>query len=275
MLLLGERGVGKTAIVHGLARRIAEGTAPAPLLGTGLLSIEPDLLVNWARDRHFEGLFKLLGSTPTPEKMILFLDGAEGFLAAALKVGAQNPGAIIRAALQAGVRCIGTGSVAEYRTASETSPWLNAFFRPVFVQPMDEAETLLVVQARKGELEKFHEVVFSDEALAFAALWSGCLPRKTLELLDAAGARVKLRQVVIPEIEEVQRRLNFITKKEEDSLSNHEFEKARFFSDEARKERESLQALRERHRLSENAVRVAKQDLEDVIASWSQYPYSG
>jgi ATP-dependent Clp protease ATP-binding subunit ClpC len=70
------------------------------------------------------------------------------------------------------------------------------------------------------------------------------------------------------------KRLNFITKKEEDSISNHEFEKARFFSAEARKERESLQVLRERHGLSKDAVRVSKQDLEGVIASWSQYPYS-
>jgi ATP-dependent Clp protease ATP-binding subunit ClpC len=281
VLLIGERGVGRSALVHGLVQRIVEGTAPAPLQGKGVLSIEPDLLVSWARDRHFDGLVKLLASTPRPKDMILFIHGGEGFLASALKTAGLNPGIVIRVAIQAGARCIGTGTIAEYQAACEVSPWLNEFFRPIFINQLDEAQTLLVVHARKEGLETFHEVTFSEEALSFAAQWAAaqstgvCSPGTALELLDAAGGRVKLREQPVPEIAEQQRRLNLIAKREADAISNHEFEKARFYSDEARKERESLEAMCARHGVTATpSTHVERRDLEEVIASWSQYPYT-
>jgi ATP-dependent Clp protease ATP-binding subunit ClpC len=280
-LLLGERGVGRTAIVEGLAWRIANGKVPSELQNKRVPAIEPDLLVSWTWDRHFDGFLKQLSSISPLDKLILLVRGPEGFLPSTIKSGMLNIAAIVRFTLQAGIQCIAAGRPSEYTAACEASPWLNEFFRSIYVRPMDEPATLRVLQARKDGLEKFHEVVYSEDALTFATKWTGCrvpegcLPGRALELLDAAGARVKLRQVVHPEIAEVQKRLKFIAKKEEDAISNHDFEKARFYSDEACKERENLQALRERHGLNhENAISVERRDVEEVIASWSQYPYS-
>jgi ATP-dependent Clp protease ATP-binding subunit ClpC len=280
-LLLGERGVGKTAIVEGLAQRIADGKVPATLQGKRILAIEPDLLVSWTWDRHFDRFLTQLSSTSPIENLILFVRGSEGFLPATIKSGMLNIAAIVRFTLQAGIQCLAAGRPGEYNAASESSPWLHEFFRSVYVRPMDEATTLLVLRTRKDALEQFHEVLYSDEALTYAAEWSGshlpggCLPGRALELLDAAGTRVKLRQVVPPDIADVLKRLNFVAKKEEDAISNHEFEKARFYSDEARKERENLQTLRERHGMAgTSSTNVERRDLEEVIASWSQYPYS-
>ena len=280
-LLLGERGVGRSAIVEGLAERIAEDKAPSALHDKRVLAIEPDLLVSWTWDRHFDGFLKQLSSIAPLDNLILFVRGSEGLLPATIKSGMLNIAAIIRFTLQAGIQCIAAGRATEYGAACESSPWLNEFFRPIHVRPMDEAATLLVLQARKEGLEKFHEVVYSDEALAFAAEWAGepvlegCLPGKALELLDAAGAAVRLGHAEIPEIADIQKRIRFIAKKEEDAISNHEFEKARFYSDEARKERESLRAQLERHGQNETTAAAVKQsDLEQMIAQWAQYPYS-
>jgi ATP-dependent Clp protease ATP-binding subunit ClpC len=273
--------VGRTAIVEGLAQRIADGKVPSGLLDKRILAIEPDLLVSWTWDRHFDGFLKQLSSISPLDNLILLVRGSEGFLPATIKSGMLNIAAIVRFTLQADIQCIAVGSSGEYPAACDASPWLNEFFRSIYVRPMDEPATLRVLQARKDSLEKFHQVVYSEDALAVATQWTGsrlpegCLPGRALELLDATGARVKLRQVVHPEIAEVQRRLKFIATKEEGAISNHEFEKARFYSDEARKERENLQALREQHGLNDaGAIGVERRDVEDVIASWSRYPYS-
>ena len=280
-LLLGESGAGKTAIVEGLAQRVAEGRVPAALHEKHILRVEPDLLVSWTWDRHFDGFLKRLGAVCSLENVILFVSGTEGFLPATTKSGMLNIAAIIRFTLHAGVQCIAAGRAAEYRTACESSPWLNEFFRPIHVGAMDAASTLLVLQAKKSRLEEFHQVVYSAEALEFAVqraggeLFEGLLPGKALELLDAAGARVKMREGSVPEIAEQQKRVNFVAKREADAIANHEFEKARFYSEEARKEQENLEELRKRYGLTgTSSISVERSDLEDVIERWSKYPYS-
>jgi ATP-dependent Clp protease ATP-binding subunit ClpC len=146
---------------------------------------------------------------------------------------------------------------------------------------MDEETTLRVLQARKGQYEKFYELTYSDEALECTARDSGrylaesALPGKALELLDAVGSRVKLRQAAPPEdVAEVQKRIRFIDSRFDGSIANHEFEKARFYTDEAKKERENLRALRERYKLDESSSSVVSgQDVEETITSWAGYPF--
>ena len=275
-LLIGEHGVGKTAIVEGLAQRIAEGKVPTGLQGKGVFAIEPILLASQAM---VEAAIKVLGGKPEPENLILFIGGLEGLLTATAHRGSRGVAGVILFAIQAGVQCIGTGSAKEYEIAREVMPLIDEWFRAVHVRPLDEAETLRVLDARKGQLESFHDVSYSDEAVAFAAQWTGgdqpgcSLPGEALELLDAAGTLVKLRQVADSEIAEIEKRLKFIARKEEDAMANHEFEKARFYSDEKRKEWENLQAVREKHGLKESVVKVHRSDLEQVIARWAEYPY--
>jgi ATP-dependent Clp protease ATP-binding subunit ClpC len=128
----------------------------------------------------------------------------------------------------------------------------------------------------KERYEKFHAVSYSDEAITFAVSQSArylperYLPGKAVDVLDAAGARVKLRQASLPdEIVEVRKRIKFIAQRMENCIANHEFEKARFYSDEERKERENLLALREKHHLDESSISiVGRQDIEDAISNF-------
>jgi ATP-dependent Clp protease ATP-binding subunit ClpC len=151
----------------------------------------------------------------------------------------------------------------------------------VHVRPLDEEETLRVLQARKQQYEKFHEVTFSDEAMECAArsssryLPESQLPGKALELLDAAGARVKLRQTSLPEeVTEVQKRIRFIVHRMDAAIASHEFVKARFYSDEERKERENLRLLREKYQLDDSvSSAVGREDVEEVILRWAEYPF--
>jgi ATP-dependent Clp protease ATP-binding subunit ClpC len=137
------------------------------------------------------------------------------------------------------------------------------------------------MQARKRQYEKYHGVTYSDEALECAARGSsrylpeGMLPGKAFELLDAVGARVKLRQASLPEeIVEVLKRIKFIVHRMAGAIANHEFEKARFYSEEERKEKENLRLLRDKHHLDDSVLSVvSREDVEEVILRWAEYPF--
>jgi ATP-dependent Clp protease ATP-binding subunit ClpC len=213
--------------------------------------------------------------------VILFVD--ELRLLAPSKTGILDLGAALNFKFsRSEVQCICAGIASDFREANNAIPRLGDFFCAVHVRPLDETSTLIALQTRKVRLEKFHEVTYSDEALEFAIrssksyLSESSLPRKALDLLDAAGALMKLRQSPVPEeIFEVQKRLKFITNRLESAIENHEFEKARFYSDEERKERENLRSLKERLQpdVPTSSI-VGKEEVAAVIARWSTYPYS-
>ncbi|MGP8173673.1 MAG: hypothetical protein ACLP7O_03890 [Terracidiphilus sp.] len=183
--------------------------------------------------------------------VILFLDDLETLLAAASIPGSPKAVEVLKPALLRGeIQCIGACSPSDYVALTQAIPWLGDCFRAVHVCPMDEDSTLRVLQARKHRYEKFHGVTYTDEALDCAALNSGrYLPEsqllgKALELLDAAGARVKLRQASPPEeVTEVQKRIKFIVHRMDSAIANHEFVKAKFFRKRsARKGRTSVRS---------------------------------
>jgi ATP-dependent Clp protease ATP-binding subunit ClpC len=159
--------------------------------------------------------------------------------------------------------------------------WLSERFRAIHVRPFNDNETLEVLKARRQTYEKFHEVTYSDEALTTVVNESGryladrVLPGKALQLIDAAGARVKLRQpVVSPEAAEIRKKINFIVRRRDSAIQNHEFEKARFYSEEERKEREILMTLQREAKVPAASSSVVRaQDVEEVIARWDEYPF--
>src|ERR1019366_3884485 len=128
--------------------------------------------------------------------------------------------------------------------------------------------------------EKFHAVTYTDEAINFSVSHSSryipdrFLPDKAIDLIAEAGARVELRQTTLPEeLTEVQKRIKFIVHRMENAIANHEFEKARFYSDEERKERENMRQLREKYNLDDSSTGiVTKDDIEDVVARWTGVP---
>lgn len=148
------------------------------------------------------------------------------------------------------------------------------------MKQLNAADTLAALRARKERPEGFHEVTFADDALecavqrADAYLREKTLPGKALELLDAAGAMAKVRSGTPDEIVECKKKIAFIAERLASAIENHEFERARFYSDEERKERLNLAALREKHGVENSAPVVTQEDVEQVIAKWSSYPYA-
>ena len=146
--------------------------------------------------------------------------------------------------------------------------------------PPSEADAIKILFGIKERYEKFHAVAYTDEAIETAVYASSrfipdrFLPDKAIDLIDEAGARVKLRQTTLPdEVAEIQKRIKFIVHRMENAIANHEFEKARFYSDEERKERENLRQLREKYNLDDTSTGVVtKDDIEDVVARWTGVP---
>ncbi len=215
-------------------------------------------------------------------EVILFLDELQTLFAAAIPSRSTDAAEVLRSGLAGGeILCIAACTPNEYRSLVEAVPWLGNHFRAVHVRALDEEETLRLLKARKDRYEKFHGVTYTDEALECAARCSDRflpevpLPGKALELLDAAGARVKLRPTSLPEeIAEVQKRIKFIVHRMDSAIASHEFVKARFYSDEERKERENLRVLQEKYKLDDAASGVVgREDVEEAIARWGEYPF--
>jgi ATP-dependent Clp protease ATP-binding subunit ClpC len=264
-LLIGQRGAGKTAIVEGLAQRIAYGRVPLCLAEKRVLALKPEVIAGWPRDKQrLEELTTVGSAGVSPSELILFVDELPNFMAL---VG------ILKS-----VQCI--GSVHASGDGEAISRFGN-FFRAVHIRPLDEVSTLSVLMAGKSSLEHFHGVTYTEEALEFAAYSSAdylpgsSTPGKALELLDAAGSMIKLRQAPPPgEIAEAEKRIKFIVDRLEKAVANHEFEKARYYSEEERKERANLDALREKLPVEDASSAVVGRDhLKEVVSRWAAYPY--
>src|ERR1039458_2638700 len=224
-VLIGEHGVGRADIVAGLAQRIADGMVPAFLAEKRILVFDPQDVPGWIRSRQTvaegaipagklsaeirqmlrqkieERLYPTVKTPADSSEVILFFDELQTLLAANPS-RSPNAAEVLRLRMAHGeFHCIAACTPNEYRTLVEEVPWFGDCFRAVHVNALDEEETLRVLKARKDRYEKVHGVSYTDEALECAArcgdrfLPEVPLPGKALELLDAAGARVKLRQI--------------------------------------------------------------------------------
>jgi ATP-dependent Clp protease ATP-binding subunit ClpC len=276
-VLIGEPGVGKAALVKGLAGRMASGNVPSPLVDKHILALDLSPMLATARQSgQFEARLRiLLRELMEAQNAIIFIEelyalrGAEGLLDAA---------DILKPALFRGeIQCIGAATPADYRLSIEKEPWLERCFQGVKVPPPSEADAVTILFGIRDRYEKFHSVKYTDEALRFAVYHSNrylpdrYLPDKAIDLMDEAGACVKLRQSALPEeLVDVQRRIKAVIQRMQDAIGNHEFDKARSYSEEERQERKELQRLREKYSVDERARgTVTRQDIEEVLRRWT------
>ncbi len=282
-VLIGEPGVGKTAIVEGLAQRIADGEVPSFLSDKRILGLDLSLIVAGTKYRgQFEERLKtIMKELMESQNAIIFIDELHTLVGAGSAEGSLDAANILKPALSRGeIQCIGATTPGEYRKSIEKDRSLERRFQAVKVPPPNEADAVKILFGIKERYEKFHAVSYTDEAITFSVSHSNrylpdrFLPDKAIDLVDEAGARVKLRQTSLPEdITEVQKRIKFIVHRMENAIANHEFEKARFYSDEERKERENLRALREKYHLDESSTGVVgREDIEDVVSRWTGVP---
>jgi ATP-dependent Clp protease ATP-binding subunit ClpC len=282
-VLIGEPGVGKTAIVEGLAQRISDGDVPSFLADKRVLGLDLSLIVAGTKYRgQFEERLKtIMKELMENQNSIIFIDELHTLVGAGSAEGSLDAANILKPALSRGeIQCIGATTPAEYRKSIEKDRSLERRFQAVKVPPPNEEDAVKIIMGIKDRYEKFHAVSYTDDSIQFAVYHSSryipdrFLPDKAIDLIDEAGARVKLRQTSLPEeITEIQKRIKFIVHRMENAIANHEFEKARFYSDEERKERENLRALRDKYHLDDSTAGVVtREDIEDVVSRWTGVP---
>src|SRR6184192_1144257 len=282
-VLIGEPGVGKTAIVEGLAQRLVSGNVPSFLENKRILSLDISLIVAGTkyRGQFEERLKQIMRELIDNPQYIVFIDELHTLVGAGAAEGSLDAANILKPALSRGeIQCIGATTPAEFRKSIEKDRSLERRFQAVKVPPPNEADAIKILFGIKDRYEKFHAVAYTDEAAETAVYTSSryipdrYLPDKAIDLIDEAGARVKLRQTTLPaELADIQKRIKFIVHRMENAIANHEFEKARFYSDEERKERENMRQLREKYNLDESSAGVVtKDDIEDVVARWTGVP---
>ena len=279
-VLIGEPGVGKTAIVEGLAQRIADSDVPPFLADKRILSLDLSLIVAGTKYRgQFEERLKtIMKELMENQSAIIFIDELHTLVGAGSAEGSLDAANILKPALSRGeIQCLGATTPSEYRKSVEKDRSLERRFQTVKVSSPNEEESIAVLQGVRERYEKFHAVSYTDGAIQYAVYLSSryipdrFLPDKAIDLIDEAGARVKLRQATLPdEVAEIQKRVKFITHRMETAIANHEFEKARFYSEEERKEKENLRQLRERLKLDDSTTGiVTREDIEEVVSRWT------
>ncbi|MFC2695014.1 MAG: AAA family ATPase [Lactobacillus sp.] len=241
-VLIGEAGVGKTAVVEGLAQEIVNGSVPAKLQDKRIISLNMVSLVQGTGirgqfEKRMQQLIKELQDRP---EIILFIDEIHQIVGAGNAEGGMDAGNIIKPALARGdLQLIGATTIKEYREIEKDSA-LARRFQPVEVKEPSVDETIKILQGIKGRYEAYHHVRYTDEAINAAAKLSAryiqdrFLPDKAIDLLDEAGSRMNL---TIPYVDKdkIQERINAAEKLKQDSLKNEDYEKAAYYRDQIEK----------------------------------------
>ena len=255
-VLIGEPGVGKTAIVEGLAQRISSGDVPHFLADKRILALDISLVVAGTKYRgqfeeRLKAIMKELSEDPN---IIVFIDELHTLVGAGSAEGSLDAANILKPALSRGeMRCIGATTPAEYRKYLEKDRSLERRFQVVKVDPPSEAETLQILMGIKGRYETFHHVIYATEAIEAAVLQSSryitdrFLPDKAIDLLDEAGARAKLSEAGYgDEFNEINKSIRVAVEQMESATAQKDYERAQFFREQEVLARENLQFVREK-----------------------------
>ncbi|VAI57616.1 unnamed protein product [Triticum turgidum subsp. durum] len=233
--LIGEPGVGKTAIAEGLAQRITNGDVPETIEGKKVITLDMGLLVAGTKYRgeFEERLKKLMEEIKQSDDIILFIDEVHTLIGAGAAEGAIDAANILKPALARGeLQCIGATTLDEYRKHIEKDPALERRFQPVKVPEPTVDETIQILRGLRERYELHHKLQYTDDALVAAAKLSyqyisdRFLPDKAIDLIDEAGSRVRLRHAQLPdEAKELDKELRQVTKDKNEAVRGQDFEK--------------------------------------------------
>jgi ATP-dependent Clp protease ATP-binding subunit ClpC len=284
-VLIGEPGVGKTAIVEGLAQKIVYGDVPHFLADKRILALDISLIVAGTKYRgQFEERLKAIMKELTENpNIIVFIDELHTLVGAGSAEGSLDAANILKPALSRGeIRCIGATTPAEYRKYIEKDRSLERRFQAVKVDPPSEKETIEVLMGVKDRYEQFHHVDYTNDAIEAAVYQSNryitdrFLPDKAIDLIDEAGARAKLRDAGYSseEFGEINRSIRVAVEQMENAVSEKNFEKAQFYREQEVQARENLQFVREKFDVKSNTrrVTVGKHDIDEVVSKWTGVP---
>ena len=283
-VLIGEPGVGKTAIVEGLAQRVACGDVPHFLADKRILALDISLIVAGTKYRgqfeeRLKAIMKELAESPN---IIVFIDELHTLVGAGSAEGSLDAANILKPALSRGeIRCIGATTPAEYRKYIEKDRSLERRFQAVAVEPPTESETLQILDGIKDRYETFHHVKYTNEAMHAAVFQSSryitdrFLPDKAIDLVDEAGARAKLREAgCSEEFSEINKSIRVAVEQMENATAQKDYERAQFFREQEALARENLQFVREKFDVNSGIhnVEVEKSDIDEVVSKWTGVP---
>ena len=283
-VLIGEPGVGKTAIVEGLAQKIVQGNVPHFLADKRLLVLDISLIVAGTKYRgQFEERLKAIMKELTENShVIVFIDELHTLVGAGSAEGSLDAANILKPALSRGeIRCIGATTPAEYRKYIEKDRSLERRFQTVKVDPPVESEALQILLGVKERYESFHHVQYTQEALEAAVYQSSryitdrFLPDKAIDILDEAGARAKLRHAGrSEEFCDINESIRIAVEQMENAAAQKNYEKAQFFREQEVIARENLQLVREKFDVKSNTqqVIVEKEQIDEVVSKWTGVP---
>ncbi|XP_055825247.1 ATP-dependent Clp protease ATP-binding subunit ClpA homolog CD4A, chloroplastic [Solanum dulcamara] len=289
--LIGEPGVGKTAIAEGLAQRIANGDVPETIEGKKVITLDMGLLVAGTKYRgeFEERLKKLMEEIKQSDEIILFIDEVHTLIGAGAAEGAIDAANILKPALARGeLQCIGATTLDEYRKHIEKDPALERRFQPVKVPEPSVDETIQILKGLRERYEIHHKLRYTDEALDAAAKLSHqyisdrFLPDKAIDLIDEAGSRVRLRHAQLPEeARELEKELRQITKEKNEAVRGQDFEKAGELRDREMDLKAQITALIDKNKEMSKAESeagdaagplVTEADIQHIVSSWTGIP---
>ena len=282
-ILLGEPGVGKTAIVEGLAQRIVDGNVPMFIANKRILSLDLSLIVAGTKYRgQFEERLKgIIKELKENTDIIIFIDEIHSLIGAGSAEGSLDAANILKPALSRGeISCVGATTIREYRRYIEKDRSLLRRFQAINVAPPNEIETLQILEGVKERYEAFHKVKYSDTAIRSAVYQSNryitdrFFPDKAIDILDEAGAKVKLRRVADTQnLRRLESEIRSIVKEMKKAISDKDFEKAVFLREREIELKEEVERFKqERETTGEEMMEVTKKDVEEIISSWTDIP---
>jgi len=283
-VLLGEAGVGKTAIVEGLAQEIVHGNVPEILRDRRVVTLDLALMVAGTKYRgQFEERIKaVMDEIRRAKNVILFVDELHTIVGAGSAEGTMDASNIIKPALsRAELQCVGATTLNEYRKYIEKDAALERRFQTVKVEAPSIDETIEILKGLRGKYEDHHNAEITDEAVAASVKLSDryittrYLPDKAIDVMDEAGSRARIKTMTRPpELKELEQKIEDIKEKKEEAIKDQDFELAAAMRDDEKQAKENLENAMEEWKSAsaDNRVIITDEDIMQVVSKWTGIP---
>ncbi|MDP8259411.1 MAG: ATP-dependent Clp protease ATP-binding subunit [Candidatus Gygaella obscura] len=283
-VLLGEAGVGKTAIVEGLAQAIIADNIPETLRNKRIIVLDLALMIAGTKYRgQFEERIKaVIEEIKRSQDVIIFIDELHTLIGAGAAEGAIDASNILKPALSRGeIQCIGATTLDEYRKHIEKDAALERRFQTILVEPPTVPQAVEILKGLRERYESHHKVDFTDDALEAASKLSEryitgrFLPDKAIDLIDEAGSRARLSVLTIPtELKTLEEKLSDFKKQKEVFIKDQDFEKAASLRDQERQARDELEKANKAWQVQKEKIRpkVTEKEIADIVSQWTGIP---
>ena len=282
--LIGEPGVGKTAVVEGLAQRITQGLVPEKMKNRRLVVLDLSGMVAGSKYRgeFEERIKKVIAEVMEHPGILLFIDELHTIIGAGGAEGALDASNILKPSLSRGeIQIIGATTIEEYRKHIEKDAALERRFQPVTVEEPTQEQAVEILKGLRPYYEKHHGVTITDEALEAAVKMSiryiadRHLPDKAIDLMDEASSRVQLTGITVPpQLKEVEQNLHALTEKKEEAIREGDFSRARELQEGQKELEESYEKLKKRQeqRYKNKKMQVTEENIAQIVSDWTKIP---